>query len=137
MISKNEKNKWWRPTKHEVRYRNVGRPTVVTESVLAKLEQAFIQSFTDEEACLFAWISPDALYNYIKKNPDFGEKKEALKKSPAMKAKNNIVKNINMWDIEDSKRWLERKSKKEFSTKQELDAKVEWKLEWIKITLDE
>ena len=67
------------------------RPTVIDESVLAKLEFAFAHSFTDDEASLYADISPATLYRYIEANPEFWERKEALKTSPNIKAKLNWV----------------------------------------------
>lgn len=97
------------------------RPTKMTEETVKKLLDAFSYSFTDAEACLYANISKPTLYEYIKRNPDFSDQKEALKKKPTIKAKMNKVKAINGWDINESWWWLERKSKAEFSTKQEID----------------
>ena len=42
-----------------------------------------------------------------------------LKKKISMKAKFNLWKSINIHDVNDSKRWLERKLKDEFSLRQE------------------
>lgn len=56
-----------RLTNHRKRYMNSGRPTKFTPEVLNKLEQGFMYSFSDEEACLYAGVSPKALYNYQKK----------------------------------------------------------------------
>ena len=105
-----------------------GRKTKMTKETVEKLEMAFMNSFTDAEACLYAWIDPWTLYNYIKVHPEFSSKKEALKNKPSMKAKLNMVKRINSWnDKESDKRWLERKNKEEFSSKQEVEQK--WKIE--------
>jgi hypothetical protein len=38
-----------------------------------------------------------------------------------MKAKQNVVSKLNEKDLDTSKRYLERKAKSEFSTKQEVD----------------
>jgi len=99
---------------------NAWRKTVLTEEILAKLEEWFLMSLTDEECCLFAWINPSTLYRYIEKNPEFSERKELLKKQPNIKAKINWKDKINSWDYHASKEWLERKSKSEFSLKQEI-----------------
>lgn len=111
----------WRPTKKEVRYRNVWRKSVVTEKTISKLEHSFWNWLNDYEACLEADISPASLYRYINENPEFWEKKELLKHNISLIAKNNIANKIRKWDWFDSKRWLERKSKNEFSTKNEVD----------------
>lgn len=102
------------------------RPTVIDETVLAKLEYAFTNSFTDDEASLYANISPATLYRYIEDNPEFWERKEILKKNPNIKAKLNWIKKLEWEDYIASKEWLERKSKGEFSTKQEVDNNHSW-----------
>jgi hypothetical protein len=97
----------------------IWRPTVITDVVLSKLEFAFSHSFTDEEACLYADIAPKTLYRYIEANEEFWQRKEILKKQPNIKAKLNWVKKMEEEDYSASKEWLERKSKNEFSLKQE------------------
>ena len=103
----------------------VWRKTVMTSEIIDKLELWFSYWFTDREACLFANIWESTLYDYCQANPEFSERKEILKNSPTIKAKTNVVKKINSGDIPQSNRRLERKAKNEFSTKQEVDAKVE------------
>jgi len=100
---------------------NAGRPTVMTEQTVEKLLYAFSCSYTDQEACLYAWINKATLYNYCEKNPWFIDQKEALKKQPNMLAKNNWLSKIKDGDYTASKDWLERKAKDEFSLKQELE----------------
>lgn len=117
------------------RKKGAGRPSVMTESVLAKLEQAFAYDMPDEEACHYAGISPDALYDYQTKNPKFTERKHALKNRPVMLAREAIVKSLsrqkiktldrngNLVEIDvlpdnaDVKWYLERKKKGEFASK--------------------
>lgn len=98
----------------------VGRPTVMTEETLRKLEEAFLIGATDKEACLVAGISEPALYAYCNNNPGYKERKEALKDSPKYKARKNIVEAINAKDIDTSKWYAERKGKNEFSTRTDL-----------------
>ena len=91
------------------------RPSVVTPEVIAKLEYGFTKWLTDLEACLYADISKDALYNYINKNPEFSDRKELLKQQPKMKAKINIAEKIEEKDDYNSRWYLETKWKDEFS----------------------
>jgi len=102
---------------------NCGRPTVITEQVLLKLEQAFTYDMTDQEACLYAGISVAPFYAYQKANPKFKERKEQLKNSVALKAKANIARSINEGDKADTKWWLERRRKDEFSPRSEYTGK--------------
>ena len=71
-----------------------GRPAAITPDVLQKLEDAFANSFSDKEACFYAGISTQTLYNFQKKYPEYVERKEALKLSPNMVAKRELVSNI-------------------------------------------
>ena len=103
----------------------VGRPTVMTEEVLQKLEYAFMRGLTDLEACLYADIGTTTLYNYCEENPEFRERKEELKQHPTAKARLNVTEAIENGNEELSKWWLERKAKDEFSTKQEVKADVD------------
>lgn len=110
------------------------RPPKITESVVNKLEEGFAMGFTDSEACLYADISRQTFYDYLKKNPEFADRKEHLKDQPKMKAKINIVKSIQKGDVTDSKWYAERKSKDEFSLKEitevqgEMDVNVNIKI---------
>lgn len=105
----------------------VGRPTVMTEDVVKKLEYAFMRGLSDTEACLFADISRATLYNYCNDNPEFLDRKEELKKHPTAKAKLNITEAIENGDEDMSKWWLERRAKDEFSTKQTIDGELKVK----------
>jgi len=68
-----------------------GRPTVMTTNVVGKLEQAFLMGCSDIEACLFADISKQALYDYQKKHPEFIDRKEKLKQNPVMIARKGMI----------------------------------------------
>jgi hypothetical protein len=103
----------------------VGRPTVMTEEMVEKLEMLFAKGLSDREACLIADINPQTLYNYCNDNPEFFERKELLKEQVKTKAKLNVAEAINNNDVDLSKWYLERKSKDEFSTKQEIKADVD------------
>lgn len=75
-----------------------GRPTKMTPDVIGKLEQAFLMGCTDLEACFFADISKDALYDYQGKNPEFADRKERLKSNPVMKARQAMLDLIDSDD---------------------------------------
>lgn len=89
--------------------REPGRPTVMTESTLAKLDEGFLMGFSDKEACLYADIHPATLYRYNEENPEYRERKELLKDQVNMRAKNNIAAAIKLGDKELSKWYLERR----------------------------
>jgi len=74
----------------------------MTEETVKKLLDAFSYSFTDLEACIYADISRETFYKYIKKNPEFADTKEALKSKPNIKAKMNKVKAISDGNLQES-----------------------------------
>lgn len=97
-----------------------GKPTVMTQETLTKLEYAFSIGATDREACLFAEINPDTLYEYQKKNPKFAEKKEALKEKPIFQARQAVIKQFQAGDGELALKYLSKKKRDEFGDKMDL-----------------
>jgi len=100
---------------------NAGRPTVMTDDVLRKLDECFLADLSDKQACYIVDINPESLYAYQREHPEYTERKATLKNMTTAKAKMNISKEINDADKEISKWYLERKLKSEFSTKQEVE----------------
>ena len=89
--------------------KKVGRPTVMTQIVLGKLEYAFSCESTDVQACNHAGINPDTLYQYCKDNPEFSERKAALKEDTgfhALVAQNEAIKKRDMPAVQ---KYLDRK----------------------------
>ena len=97
--------------------RDVGRPTVMTDEVIRKLEEIFALGGTDLEACLFADISKSTLYDYQVLHPEFVERKEKLKEEPILKARRTVVGALDQPNMALS--YLERKKKDEFSMRVE------------------
>lgn len=87
-----------------------GRPSVITDEVLRKLEEAFGNGATDAEACGLAGISKSTLYLYCNQNQDFSDRKENLKSMPTYHAKVSILKAIKT-DSKMAMDYLERVDK--------------------------
>lgn len=81
--------------------KKVGRPTKMTDVALGKLDQAFAMGCTDTEACCYADISVDVLYDYQKANPEYAKRKAVLKDTPFLKARARL-----MQDIDSSQEWI-------------------------------
>lgn len=105
-------------------YQKVGRPTVMTPEVVAKLEQAFSLGCSDLEACLYADISKQSLYDYQAKYPEFADRKAMLKEKLILKARTVVADALNNKDENTAKWYLERKKKDEFSTKVENETEI-------------
>jgi hypothetical protein len=67
----------------------------MTKETIDKLEQAYLINATDKQACLHAGIAVDTLYKYQRENPDFIQRKQALKENLAFVAKNIVARNLN------------------------------------------
>jgi len=110
MKKKQKKKKRGRPRKKK---HAGGRPTVITKSVLQKLESVFSIGGSDREACIYADIAMSTLYNYQIAKPEFVERKRDLKEKPILKARQEVVKGLS-GNPEFSLKYLERKKKREF-----------------------
>ena len=91
----------------------VGRPTDMTPETVNKLEEVFGIGGSDEEACFYADISKQTLYNYQKKYPEFVDRKEALKKRPILKARKTVVDKLSE-SYQNAMDYLKRKQRLEF-----------------------
>lgn len=93
-----------------------GRPTKMTELTVKKLEEAFALGCSDLEACLYANISKQTLYTYQDKHPEFVDRKERLKETPVMLARQEVITGLK-GNPELALKYLERKRKAEFGTR--------------------
>jgi len=104
------------------RYANVGRKKFdgKAEDVVNKLEYAFSMGCTDKEACIYAGTNRTSLTNYQNEHPEFLDRKEQLKDTPILMARQKVIENIDQ-SVDTAKWFIERKVKKEFSTSQNLN----------------
>lgn len=93
----------------------------MTDSVIAKLEEAFAWGCTDIEACLWAGIAIQTLYKYQERVPKFIERKAELKETPILLSRKSIVDAVRAGDKEAAKWMLARKKKDEFSERVDSD----------------
>ncbi len=96
----------------------MARPTVMTESVVLKLEQAFALDASVEEACSYADIARNTFYEYLKNNPEFKDRIEDLRQKPVLKARQTVVQALG--DANYAFKYLEKKKKAEFGNSVEL-----------------
>lgn len=87
---------------------SAGRPTVMSDAVVNKLEEAFAMGCTDLEACFYADISRQTLYNYQESHPEFIDRKERLKRRPVLLARKVVVEALLDNDRASAHKVLER-----------------------------
>lgn len=95
-----------------------GKYTKLTPETVNKLEEVFALDGTIEEACLFADISRQTYYNWIKDNKDMEERFDILRQSPFLKARRTIEKSLD--NPQYAFEYMKRKKKNEFSERQEM-----------------
>jgi hypothetical protein len=94
-----------------------GRKLKMDRLTLGKLREAFLLGCTDREACLYADINPDTLYEYQKQNPKYSDQKEQYKSNPVLIARESVVTGLKS-DPNLALKYLERKKSDEFSLRQ-------------------
>ena len=92
---------------------DVGRPTVMTDETIHKLEEAFSWDCSDLEACFYANIGKSTFYNYVKAHPEFQDRIDELRKSPLIRARRTIINSLD--DVKTAEWYMEKKNAKEFS----------------------
>lgn len=95
-----------------------GRPTVMTATVILKLEQAAAIGCPLRECAIYAGIGYTTLMEYLKRNEDFRNRLEDLKETPILAARANVIRDItNHKNVSTSLEYLRRKRRDEFADK--------------------
>jgi hypothetical protein len=81
----------------------------MTPARVNKLEEAFLMGCTDLEACLFADISKQTLYNYQESHPEFVDRKESLKQNPLLLSRGIQLDKLKEGDSTIAQKVLDRK----------------------------
>lgn len=95
----------------------VGRPTVMTDNVITKLELGASKNYNVSEMCLFANISLQTYYAYVKNNPSFSDRIDLLRHKVSIHAKARIDESINSDDEKlatDTAKWHLEKTEQEY-----------------------
>jgi len=88
-----------------------GRPSIMTPKIIDKLREAFMMGCSDREACIYANIANQTLYNYQQEHPEFLEQKITYKTNPLLKARKTIFNNLG--EVKTAQWYMERKEGQE------------------------
>ena len=102
-----------------------GRPTVITQDTVRKLEQAFKDGLSVSEACFISGIGKRTFYDHKASDEDFAHKMELGKAYVTLRAKKVVVQAINDGNLTAAKWYLERKARNEFGL-HPVDEDNEW-----------
>lgn len=92
-----------------------GRPSLITNQVVKKLEEAFKIGLNTSEACRYAGISRQIFYNKLEVDTEFLDIIDSAKDHLKLLALGVIGNHISKGDLQTAKWYLERKYKKEFA----------------------
>lgn len=96
----------------------VGRPTVMTDEVIRKIEEVAALDGSVAEMAYYAGVHVDTVYDHLKKDKEFSDRINALRERPILKARQTVIKSL---DTPEGARWyLQRKKKLEFSERTEI-----------------
>ena len=97
---------------------SVGRPEVITEEVVQKLESILQLGVSDGMACQYAKIGRTTFYKKLKEDEEFADRIQSAKDLVTISAGQVVTKAIvKDKDLTTAKWWLERKAPDEFGDK--------------------
>lgn len=96
----------------------MARPTKLTKANIEELERRFRDGATTLEA-IDGILAESSYYKYLKDDVEFSERMSLAREYVTEIARGVVARSIKRGNAESAKWWLERKNKKEFSTRQE------------------
>lgn len=108
-----------------------GRPTVMTEETVKKLERGFSMGLSITQACNYAGITRPTYYSYVDEHPEFSDNVAMLQETPLVKALSIIDDALHdTSDKEkaikalDTAKWVLERRDDRFAKKQKVAAEV-------------
>lgn len=95
-----------------------GRPTVMTEEVIRKIEEVAALDGSVAEMAYYAGIHPDTIYAKMNDDKDFSDRIKALRERPILKARQTVVKSLD--NPVHAFNYLSKKKKDEFGNNLDL-----------------
>lgn len=99
----------------QVQKQKVGRPTVVNENTIQKLEAAISSGFSVTTACHLSSISTSTFYEYKSCDESFATRMKLAEEVVTYRARQVILKEIDNGSLKAAIYWLERKARVEFA----------------------
>jgi ACT domain-containing protein len=99
----------------QVQKQKVGRPAVVNESTICKLEAAISSGFSVTTACHLSGISTSTFYEYKGCDESFATRMKLADEVVTYRARQVILQEIDKGNLKAAIYWLERKARVEFA----------------------
>ena len=112
-----------------------GRPTVMTEIVISKLEEALKIDCTIWLACSYAGISEVTYYDHYKKDPVFSKRMDDAEKYLHLLAHQERAKKIKSGEWEAIKEFKKKRDIR-YKDKSEIDTAVDLNIDWDNVPIE-
>jgi len=94
---------------------NAGRPSAMTQEVVAKLESVFSLGVDDTKAIRYAGVDPSTYYRHYQANPDFAIRMQKAKDYSRIAAGSVVMDAVKNRNLKAAMWWLEKKYPTEFA----------------------
>lgn len=104
-----------------------GRPSVINDSVVRKLEEGAALGLNDASLCLYSNISRTTFYKYIKEHPAFADRLDVLRRNNNILAMRNVRKGLEDADKKERgimTRWFLEKTDPDFNSKMDVSVQT-------------
>jgi UDP-N-acetylmuramyl tripeptide synthase len=99
----------------QLQKQKVGRPSVITEDVVQKLEAALACGYSVNVACYYSGVSRSAFYEHKAMDRAFSDKMRLAEELSTHRARQVILQAIDKGDVKAAMYWLNRKARTEFA----------------------
>jgi hypothetical protein len=100
---------------HSLRTQKVGRPSVINEDIVRKLECALASGFNISFACNYAGISTSTFYEHKALDKEFAYRVRTAEDWATLRARQIVLQAIDNGDVATAKWYLSCKARAEFS----------------------
>jgi hypothetical protein len=98
-----------------LRTQKVGRPTVLDEKTIRKLEAALCSGFSVTAACHFSGISTTTFYEHKSLDKEFADRMKLSEEWATYRARQVILQAIDRGEVKVAMWFMERKARLEFA----------------------
>ncbi|HSW75018.1 MAG TPA: hypothetical protein VLG16_04055 [Candidatus Saccharimonadales bacterium] len=99
----------------DLRTNKAGRPSVINEEIIRKLEITIASGMSISASCHFSGVSTSTFYEHKALDKEFADRMRWAEEYATFRARQVILQAIDNGDISCAKFWLERKSRLEFA----------------------
>ena len=99
-----------------IRTKKDGRPSVINEDILRKIEAALATGFSISAACHFSGISTSTFYEHKASNQEFADRVRWAEEWATYKARQVVLQAIENGDVQIAKWYLSVKARNEFGS---------------------